>query len=146
MYSIGEVSKMFNLPIPTLRYYDKEGLLINLDRTESGIRIFNEQSIEAIRVIECLKKSGMQIKDIKEFMYWCSQGNKTISKRKTMFYKQRDNILNQINELNKVLAMIEFKCWYYEKAEEDGNEKRVKSLTPDCLPKSIKKYYDIAHD
>mgnify|MGYP000580819879 CR=1 FL=1 len=61
MYSIGQVSKMFDLPIPTLRYYDKEGLFQDLEREPSGIRKFNEKSIEALRVIECLKKSGMQI-------------------------------------------------------------------------------------
>ena len=130
MYTIGEISKMFNLPIPTLRYYDKEGLLLELERDKSGIRKFNNQNIETLRLIECLKKSGMQIKDIKEFIGWCSLGDKTISKRKEMFLKQKENIENQIKELEKALAMIEFKCWYYEEAEKDGNEKRVKSITP----------------
>lgn len=123
MYTIGEISKMFNLPIPTLRYYDKEGLLLELERDKSGIRKFNNQNIETLRLIECLKKSGMQIKDIKEFIGWCSLGDKTISKRKEMFLKQKENIENQIKELEKALAMIEFKCWYYEEAEKDGNEK-----------------------
>lgn len=145
MYTIGEISKMFNLPIPTLRYYDKEGLLLELERDKSGIRKFNNQNIEALRLIECLKKSGMQIKDIKEFIGWCSLGDKTISKRKEMFLKQKENIENQIKELEKALAMIEFKCWYYEEAEKDGNEKRVKSITPNGLPENIKKLYENAH-
>ena len=145
MYTIGEISKMFNLPIPTLRYYDKEGLLLELERDKSGIRKFNNQNIETLRLIECLKKSGMQIKDIKEFIGWCSLGDKTISKRKKMFLKQKENIENQIKELEKALAMIEFKCWYYEEAEKDGNEKRVKSITPNGLPENIKKLYENAH-
>ena len=145
MYTIGEISKMFNLPIPTLRYYDKEGLLLELERDKSGIRKFNNQNIETLRLIECLKKSGMQIKDIKEFIGWCSLGDKTISKRKEMFLKQKENIENQIKELEKALAMIEFKCWYYEEAEKDGNEKRVQSITPNGLPENIKKLYENAH-
>ena len=145
MYTIGEISKMFNLPIPTLRYYDKEGLLLELERDKSGIRKFNNQNIETLRLIECLKKSGMQIKDIKEFIGWCSLGDKTISKRKKMFLKQKENIENQIKELEKALAMIEFKCWYYEEAEKDGNEKRVRTITPNELPKNIKKLYENAH-
>lgn len=145
MYTIGEISKMFNLPIPTLIYYDKEGLLLELERDKSGIRKFNNQNIETLRLIECLKKSGMQIKDIKEFIGWCSLGDKTISKRKEMFLKQKENIENQIKELEKALAMIEFKCWYYEEAEKDGNEKRVKSITPNGLPENIKKLYENAH-
>lgn len=145
MYTIGEISKMFNLPIPTLIYYDKEGLLLELERDKSGIRKFNNQNIETLRLIECLKKSGMQIKDIKEFIGWCSLGDKTISKRKEMFLKQKENIENQIKELEKALAMIEFKCWYYEEAEKDGNEKRVRTITPNELPKNIKKLYENAH-
>lgn len=67
MYTIGQVSEMFNLPISTLRYYDKQGLFPEMVR-ESGIRKFSDTEIEALRVIECLKKSGLEIKDIKQFM------------------------------------------------------------------------------
>ena len=63
MYTIGQISEMFQLPISTLRYYDKEGLFPDLERS-SGIRRFSEKEIEALRVIECLKKSGLEIKDI----------------------------------------------------------------------------------
>lgn len=59
MYTIKEVAQMFNLSIPTLRFYDKEGLLLDLERDASGIRKFNDKTIEALRVIECLKKSGI---------------------------------------------------------------------------------------
>jgi len=145
MYTIGEVSQMFNLPIPTLRFYDKEGLFLNLQRDKSGIRKFDENNLEALRLIECLKKSGMQIKDIKEFMYWCSLGDETIIKRKEMFLKQRENIEAQMNELKKVLAMIKYKCWYYEEAEKDGNENRVKNMTPCQMPSEIKMLFDNAH-
>ena len=64
MYTIGQVSEMFDLPVSTLRYYDKEGLFPGMQRT-SGIRQFDEEQLEAIRVIECLKKSGLEIRDIK---------------------------------------------------------------------------------
>ena len=67
MYSIGQVAEMFGLPISTLRYYDKQGLFPNMERA-SGIRRFSDREIEALRVIECLKKAGMEIKDIRQFM------------------------------------------------------------------------------
>ena len=63
MYTIGQVSERFGLPISTLRYYDKEGLFPTIQR-DSGIRKFGEKELEALRVIECLKKSGLEIKDI----------------------------------------------------------------------------------
>lgn len=71
MYTIGQVSERFDLPVSTLRYYDKEGLFPALTRT-SGIRRFGEQELEALRVIECLKRSGLEIKEIKQFMDWCA--------------------------------------------------------------------------
>ena len=64
MYTIGQVAEMFELPISTLRYYDKEGLFPEMKRV-SGIRQFSEKEIEALRVIECLKRSGLEIKAIK---------------------------------------------------------------------------------
>ena len=145
MYSIGEVSEIFNLPIPTLRFYDKEGLLLDLERDYSGIRKFNEKTIEALRVIECLKKSGMQIKEIKEFMHWCSLGDETISKRKEMFLARKKSIEKEMSELERALNMINYKCWYYDEALKDGTEKRMKTITLDKMPSDIKKYYENAH-
>lgn len=63
MYTIGQVSEMFDLPVSTLRYYDKEGLFPELNRT-SGIRQFSENEIEALRVIECLKKQVYKLKTL----------------------------------------------------------------------------------
>lgn len=73
MFTIGQVSEMFHIPISTLRYYDKEGLFPNMERA-SGIRRFGETELEALRVIECLKQSGLEIRDIRRFMQWCCEG------------------------------------------------------------------------
>ena len=67
-YSIGDVAKKFNLSASTLRYYDKEGLFPNLERSESGIRSFSDTDIGSLKIIECLKNTGMPIKDIKVFI------------------------------------------------------------------------------
>ena len=133
MYTIGQVSEMFELPVSTLRYYDKEGLFPDIKRI-SGIRKFDEKEIEAIRVIECLKRSGMEIKDIKKFMEWCTEGKKTYSKRRDLFIKQKKDVEEQIKRMNRVLDMIKFKCWYYDQAIADGSEDRVKSMSPEEMP------------
>lgn len=145
MYSIGEVAKMFNISISTLRFYDKEGLFLNLEKTSSGVRKFNDKNIESLRVIECLKKSGLQIKDIKNFMYLCSLGDETIKERLDLFLKQKENVENKIKELENSLYMIKFKCWYYSEAMKDKTEKRVKNITLNDMPKEIKTYYENAH-
>ncbi|WP_279069732.1 MerR family transcriptional regulator [Faecalicoccus pleomorphus] len=145
MYSIGQVSKMFDLPIPTLRYYDKEGLFQDLEREPSGIRKFNEKSIEALRVIECLKKSGMQIKEIREFMNWCSQGDHTLEKRKEMFCARRQEIEKQMEELQRTLDMVKFKCWYYETACKEGTEVNMLQHMEEDMPADIVQCYENAH-
>ena len=144
MYSIGQVAEMFGLPISTLRYYDKQGLFPKMERV-SGIRKFSETEIEALRVIECLKKSGLEIKDIKQFMDWCVEGASTYPQRKALFEKQRKRLEAEIIHMNKVLDMLKFKCWYYEQATRDGNEDQVQSMIPDGLPEDVRRAYENAH-
>lgn len=145
MYTIGQISEMFHIPVSTLRYYDKEGLFINMKRT-SGIRRFGEQEIESLRLIECLKKSGMEIKDIKQFMKWCAEGSSTYSQRLAMFLRQKDAVEAEIARMEKTLDMIRFKCWYYEQALQDGNEERLNAMIPDKLPKDIQQLYNHTHE
>ena len=145
MYTIGQVSEMFHLPVSTLRYYDKEGLFPNLERS-SGIRRFSDKEIEALRVIECLKKSGVEIKDIKVYMEWCSQGSSTYSQRRDFFLRQKEIAENEIRKMEKVLDMIRFKCWYYEQAIKDGTEERINQMLPDHLPEEIQAIYNHAHE
>lgn len=144
MYTIGQVAEMFGLPVSTLRYYDKQGLFPELERT-SGIRRFGDTELEALRIIECLKKAGMEIKDIRLFMEWCSEGPSTYPKRKAMFEERKAHMESEIANMNRALDMLKFKCWYYEQAIQDGNEDRVKALIPDNLPEEIKDTYDNAH-
>ena len=99
MYTIGQVSEMFHLPVSTLRYYDKEGLFPNLKR-ESGIRKFNDHELEALRMIECLKASGLEIKDIKQFFEWCNQGSSTYQNRKELFETRKKAVEQEILRLN----------------------------------------------
>ena len=105
MYTIGQISKMFGLPISTLRYYDKEGLFPNMERS-SGIRKFSDSEIEALRVIECLKKTGMEIKEIKQFMDWCVEGSSTYEKRKELFETRKDTLEKQMLELLSTLRFF----------------------------------------
>ena len=144
MFTIGQVSEMFDLPVSTLRYYDKEGLFPELNRT-SGIRQFTEKEIETLRVIECLKKTGLQRTDIKSFISWCMAGSSTYLKRKELFENQKKQVEKEINELNQTLDMLNFKCWYYSEVIKDGNEDRVKSMIPDKLPNGIKSAYMNSH-
>ena len=144
MYTIGQVSGMFSLPISTLRYYDKEGLFPQMERS-SGIRRFSERELEALRVIECLKRSGLEIKEIKQFMQWCGEGSSTYPQRRELFLRQTQTVEAEIARMDKTLDMLNFKCWYYEQAIKDGNEDALNEMIPDKLPVDIQALYDRAH-
>lgn len=130
-YSIGEVAEKLNLPKSTIRYYDKEGLLPFVERKESGIRMFAESDISMLQVIECLKSSGLSIKDIKKFSEWCSKGDQTLQERYELFLESRKKVEQQMAELQKTLELLEHKCWYYETALEAGTERIHKNKSED---------------
>jgi DNA-binding transcriptional MerR regulator len=121
-YSIGEVAEKLKLTVYTLRYYDKEGLLPFVERTPSGIRIFTETDLGTLKVIECLKATGMPIKDIKTFIDWCGEGDYTLQQRYDMFIERKAAVEAQMEELRKTMEVIEHKCRYYKTALEAGTE------------------------
>jgi len=121
-YTISQIAEITNLTSHTLRYYDKEGLLPFLERTDAGNRIFKDSDLEWLSIICCLKNTGMQIKDIKIFIEWCKQGDGTLEQRRQMFLNQRKIVEQQITELENNLKKIDYKIWYYNIACEAGSE------------------------
>lgn len=144
MYTIGQISQMFNIPISTLRYYDKEGFFPNLKRT-SGIRQFSDNDIETLKVVECLKESGLELKDVKQFIKWATKGNSTYKNRKELFEKRKKAVELEIKKLQKTLDILNYKCWYYDKAIKDNTEDKIYKLLPNKLPPKIQKLYDSFH-
>lgn len=123
-YSIGEVANATGITISTLRYYDREGLFPTMERTSGGMRVFSDTEIETIKIIECLKISGMPIKDIKQFLNWCQEGDASLSKRRDMFYERLEVVTKQMEELQKTMDTIKYKCWYYDTALNAGTSAR----------------------
>ena len=122
-YTIKEASELLNVPASTIRYYDKEGLLPFMERKQSGYRIFTERDIATLRVIDCLKKTGMSIQEIRLFSKWLTMGDETLEERYNMFLERKCIVEQQIKELQNVLSIINHKCWYYETAIAAGTEK-----------------------
>lgn len=144
MYTIGEIAAMFRIPVSTLRYYDREGLFPDLQR-RGGARCFTDREIEALRVIECLKRSGLEIRDIRQFMAWCAAGPETYGQRRDLFARRAEAVEAAAAQLEQALAMLRFKIWYYDRAMEDGGEDRIQAMLPDRLPPEIQALYDRAH-
>ena len=146
VYTVGEMAKKLDVPASTLRYYDKEGLLPFVERSSGGIRMFQESDFEWLQVIGCMKKAGMSIRDIRQYIELALRGDDTIDTRLKMFTHQRDVLLAQMEEMRHTLETVEYKCWYYETAMKDGNEDTINAMLPDKLPKNIQKLYDKGHE
>jgi len=144
-YSIGEVSKITGITISTLRYYDKEGLLPGIDRSEGGIRKFTDNELGAIKVIECLKSSGLSIKDIKRFMDWTKEGDTTLEQRRELFFSSLEVVKEQMKEIEQTMAMLRYKCWYYDTAVALGSEAMVKDMPLDQYPAEIRELAKAFH-
>jgi DNA-binding transcriptional MerR regulator len=121
--TIGEAAKTIGISAFTLRYYDKEGLLPFVERTASGKRLFKDTDLEWLALLECLKTTGMPLKDIKRFIDWVEEGDASLAKRHTMFLERKAAVEQQIATLQKALEKINYKCWYYETAVKAGTEK-----------------------
>jgi len=120
IYSIGDISKMLSISISTLRYYDKEGLLPLINRTSGNIRVFDDTDVECLKMIECLKNTGMPLKDIKQFFQWCEEGDSTIDQRYKLFLHQKEKTEKQISLLQNALNRINYKCEFYRISKENG--------------------------
>lgn len=137
-YSIGEISEMLGISISTLRYYDKEGLLPLVNRTAGNIRVFDDTDVECLKMIECLKSTGMQLKDIKQFFKWCEEGDSTIDKRYDMFVRLKEQTEKQIALLQNTMKRINYKCEYYRIAKENGTTE-VPGLQQELAMKYLEK-------
>lgn len=137
-YTIKEMSRMSGLPASTLRYYDKLGLLPNLERDEFNNRIFTDDDYRQLQLIECLKRSGLSLNEIADFINLSKKGDASLKKRLDLFTKRRGLLMQEMAELQEILKVIEYKCWYYTKACEAGTEAAVKDLKLSEIPEEFR--------
>ena len=134
VYTVGEAAKRLGVSPSTLRYYDKEGLLPFVERSSGGIRMFQEKDFEWLQVIECMKKAGMSIKDIRQYIEMAMQGDATIEARLEMFRRQREALQAQMAQLREAMDLVEYKCWYYETAKAAGTLKGMQHMDEAQIP------------
>ncbi|AFQ42468.1 MerR family transcriptional regulator [Desulfosporosinus meridiei] len=113
-YTISQVAEKFDLTAHTIRYYDKEGLLPFVERSKSGSREFSDSDLEWLKLICCLKNTGMPLKQIKQYIEWCLQGDETLEIRRQLFLDHRKEVLKQMADLRENLKIIDFKLKIYD--------------------------------
>ena len=115
--TIAEVSKKYNLTQDTIRYYEKEGLIPTIPRTECGIRNFDEESCNWIEFIKCMRNAGLEIEVLKEYVKLFREGKSTVAKRKELLEKQREKLLQKQRSINETLERLNYKINLYDEIE-----------------------------
>ena len=113
---IAKVSEQYGLSSDTLRYYERIGLLPPVNRSESGIRDYNELDIRRVDFIKCMRSAGLPIEVLIEYMGLVQQGDQTIEARKEILIEQRDLLAARMEEMQKTLDRLNYKIEVYEKA------------------------------
>jgi len=124
-YTTAKVAEKIGISAHTLRFYDKEGLLPNVGRDEHGNRRFTDNDLQWLSLLQCLKNTGMSLKDIKRFAECTTIGDDTIDERLALFESQTENVKCQIAELKRYLNLLEYKLAFYQKAKALGSVEAV---------------------
>ena len=113
MYSIQEVSKKTGLTAHTLRYYEKEGLLSGVERTQGGFRQYTDEDLERLGLICCLKNTGMSIQEIARFVQLTHEGEHTLEERVELLRTHRERVLERMAEMQKHLDKVTWKLNFF---------------------------------
>lgn len=111
-YSISQVAERFGVEPHTLRFYEKEGIIVP-ERTKSGIRSYTEENVSRMEMAMCLKSTGMPLKEIKRYFDLVDLGDSTLDERLEIFKEHRQRVQREIEELEKHLCKIEHKIEWY---------------------------------
>lgn len=114
MYTMMQACRETNMTYQALKYYCNEGLVPNVKRDSNNRRVFDERDIKWIKDLTCLKKCGMSIQEMKEYLALCLQGQSTIPQRKVLLEKKQEALRASIQELEDCVAYIDWKQNFYD--------------------------------
>ena len=113
---IMEVSERYNIPLDTLRYYERIGLIPPVRRSQSGIRDYSEIDLRRVEFIKCMRSAGLPIEVLIEYVALVQQGDDTIEARKEILEKQRARLRERMAEMQNTLEILDHKIEVYENA------------------------------
>ena len=122
MYSIKDVSEKTGFSAHTLRYYEREGLLSDVERTPGGFRQYTDADLETLCLISCLKNTGMSLQEITRFVNLAREGDHTLKQRLELLQAHRDDVIARMDEMQRYLDKVNWKIDFYnEKLREYEN-------------------------
>lgn len=114
MYSMKQVCEETNMTYQALKYYCNEGLVPNVKRDSNNRRVFDDRDVKWIKDLVCLKRCGMSIQEMKDYLALCLQGEPTIPKRKEILARKQNALRTSIQELEDSIAYIDWKQNFYD--------------------------------
>jgi len=112
-YTIGKTSELVGLSSYTLRFYEKEGLIPDVKRNKSGIRIYDDNDIFWIDLVRCLRDTGMPIPEIRSIVKLSLEGKETVLERKEILIQHKEKLLHQLEDIKQCISKIDKKLdWY----------------------------------
>ena len=119
--TIAEASRKYGLSPDTLRYYERIGLLPPVPRNKSGIRDYDEESCRWIELKRCMRKAGVQIGALIEYVALYRQGADTAEARKNILIEQRERLLERMADMQQSLDRLNQKIEQYDRLpDKDG--------------------------
>jgi DNA-binding transcriptional MerR regulator len=113
---IAEVSERYDISSDTLRYYERIGLIPPVNRSENGVRDYNEIDMRRVEFIKCMRSAGLPVEVLIKYVALVQQGDQTIEARKEILIEQREQLLARMAEMKKTLVILDHKIEVYENA------------------------------
>ena len=132
MYSMKEACALTNMSYENLKFYCNEGLVPNVKRDSRNYRIFDDHDIKWIQSLNCLKRCGMSIAEMKEYLALCMEGEGTIPERKVILAEKKEALLQSIAELQEAVAYIDWKQDFYDDVL-SGKTAYYSNLVPELM-------------
>ena len=127
LYTIKEVAEIVGETDHTIRFYCKEGLFPFLTRDKNNVRRFTEEDLEGVRIVLCLRDTGMPLGEIRHYMDLCTQGDDTLPERLQIIRDQKARAREEMNSLQEKIDHLSWKEQHYVEMIQNNGE-------DDCNP------------
>ena len=114
MYTMMEACRETGLTYQALKFYCNEGLIPNVHRDKNNRRYFDAATVRWIKDLNCLKKCGMSIEEMKEYLELCLQGPKSIAVRQQILARKQEALKQQLDKLKESMDYIDWKQNFYD--------------------------------
>ena len=140
-YTVKEVAGIMELSPYTVRYYENAGLVPGVDRSDGNIRLFSDYSLNWLRLVHCLRATGLPIDGVRRYIELCAKGDASIPERAEIIFAQEKSLRRQLKTLNRQMEVLKYKKHVYEELLAGRDTDRCNPATmpkaePDIVPRA----------